>query len=122
LIIYITLISPATISLEFTIGIPYEQQSSSSSSSQASKYGSKTVLDKEMEIRGEVTQIYSSSLIKLSTIEPRSDEFKEMLIKLSKSMKFLIQHHEIKDCYRYRQWLDKLENRTTSLIGKNLWI
>ena len=45
---------------------------------------------------GEVTHVHPSSLVKASTIEPRSDAFKEMLVKLSKSMKFLIQHTEIK--------------------------
>lgn len=52
------------------------------------------------------------------TLDPRSREFQDILGKLSRAFTFLRSHTEIMESDRYIQWLDKLQIRATSLIGK----
>jgi hypothetical protein len=53
-----------------------------------------------------------------TALDPRSPEFQDILNKLSRAVNFLRSHTEIMESERYIQWLDKLQIRATSLIGK----
>lgn len=53
-----------------------------------------------------------------SNLDPRSPEFIDMLQKLSTAIAFVVEHPEILDAEKYRQWLDKLQTRAVSLIGR----
>lgn len=64
----------------------------------------------------------SSSSTSSSTLtqhlDPRSPEFKELLIKLSSAVIFLQNHPDIMENQKYTMWLEKLQVRAISLIGR----
>jgi hypothetical protein len=53
-----------------------------------------------------------------TNLDPRSPEFKELLTKLSNAILFLQSHQEILECSKYTLWLEKLQTRAISLIGR----
>ena len=53
-------------------------------------------------------------------LDPRSPEFKEVLMKLSSAVVFLHEHKEIMENHKYSQWLEKLQVRAISLIGRSM--
>jgi hypothetical protein len=53
-----------------------------------------------------------------TNLDPRSPEFKELLTKLSNAILFLQSHQEILECSKYTIWLEKLQIRAISLIGR----
>lgn len=53
-----------------------------------------------------------------SNLDPRSPEFVDMLQKLSTAIAFLSDHPDILDAEKYRLWLDKLQTRAVSLVGR----
>ena len=69
-----------------------------------------------VDARGNPTVMQSHSL----NIDPRSQEFREVLNRLSKAIAFLRQHPEFRDSDKYLQWLEQLQHRATSLIAKTM--
>jgi uncharacterized protein YoxC len=56
----------------------------------------------------------------ITNLDPRSPEFKEMLLKLSSAVVFLHEHKDIMENSKYYQWLEKLQIRAISLIGRSM--
>jgi hypothetical protein len=78
--------------ISVTLGIPYDA---------ASNFQSKSIHE-----------------MTASNLDPRSPEFVDMLQKLSTAIAFLSDHPEIMDAEKYRNWLDKLQTRAVSLVGR----
>lgn len=53
-------------------------------------------------------------------VDPRSQEFKNILVRLSKAMKFLKGRPEFLDSERYIKWLYQLQHRATSLVARSM--
>lgn len=53
-----------------------------------------------------------------SNLDPRSPEFIDILSKLSKAALFLQTHQDIMDKTHYQVWLERLQHRATSLVGR----
>ena len=51
-------------------------------------------------------------------LDPRSPEFHDVLIRLSKAMAFLDEHRELYDSSRYYRWLEQLAHRASSLVAR----
>jgi uncharacterized protein YoxC len=56
----------------------------------------------------------------ITNLDPRSPEFKEMLMKLSSAVVFLHEHKDIMENSKYYQWLEKLQIRAISLVGRSM--
>eukprot|EP00428_Durinskia_dybowskii_P060658 CAMPEP_0170381734 /NCGR_PEP_ID=MMETSP0117_2-20130122/14567_1 /TAXON_ID=400756 /ORGANISM="Durinskia baltica, Strain CSIRO CS-38" /LENGTH=872 /DNA_ID=CAMNT_0010637325 /DNA_START=183 /DNA_END=2801 /DNA_ORIENTATION=+ len=52
------------------------------------------------------------------SLDPRSPEFKDILNRLAQAAIYLKTHLDIFDSNRYNHWLEKLENRASSLVGR----
>jgi hypothetical protein len=55
-----------------------------------------------------------------SSIDPRSNEFREILSRISQALTYLHTHPQIKDSERYLLWLIQLQKRADSLISKSM--
>ncbi len=53
-------------------------------------------------------------------IDPRSQEFRALLGRLSKAMKFLQSRPDFLDSERYIHWLYQLQHRAASLVGRSM--
>ena len=60
----------------------------------------------------------STNPVEAANLDPRSPEFQELLNRISASFLFLRSHKEIRDSGKYLAWLEKLQNRATSLVAK----
>lgn len=67
-----------------------------------------------------LSQAYASSASPAGALDPRSPEFKDILNRLAKAAIYLKTHHDIMDSERYEIWLEKLENRASSLVGRSM--
>lgn len=59
-----------------------------------------------------------TSEIGIFNVDPRSPEFQDILQRLSSAVSFLKEHPEIMEAERYRVWLEKLQTRAVSLVGR----
>jgi hypothetical protein len=62
----------------------------------------------------------TSQATDLRKVDPRSQEFKSILSRLSKAMKFLKGHPEFLDSERYIHWLYQLQHRATSMVARSM--
>jgi hypothetical protein len=56
----------------------------------------------------------------LRKVDPRSQEFKTILTRLSNAMTFLKGHPEFLDSERYIHWLYQLQHRATSMVARSM--
>lgn len=55
-----------------------------------------------------------------SHLDLRSPEFKSILSKIANAILFLCEHTEIQDCVKYGRWLVTLQNRASSIVGREM--
>lgn len=65
-----------------------------------------------------LSNAYAASNTPAGSLDPRSPEFKDILNRLAKAAIYLKTHHDIMDAERYETWLEKLEHRASSLVGR----
>jgi hypothetical protein len=89
------------------LGIPFEAAVPSTPSAKAAATDTSSL-----------SNAYAASNTPAGSLDPRSPEFKDILNRLAKAAIYLKTHHDIMDSERYEIWLEKLENRASSLVGR----
>lgn len=55
-----------------------------------------------------------------TALDLRSAEFKKVLAKITAAILFLCEHTEIQDCVKYGRWLVTLQNRSSSIVAREM--
>lgn len=98
------------------LGIPFESRDNGSNVTPTTHISSGHTAT-HTAIKSSAASLQSDGMTS-ANLDPRSPEFQELLTRIAASFLFLRNHKEIRDSDKYLAWLEKLQNRATSLVAK----